>query len=115
MVQLEAHARRKSPYLTLPGWPGTRIWRAQKPSIEPNLSGKKLKIKKSMKFCYIHRSVLSPIVIRDIIQPLIGADGGTHSQILAKPGEPCRRGGERIVGATGVKDTMSIWPTESTK
>jgi hypothetical protein len=45
LVQLEAHVMRGSPTLTLPGWPGTRDRAAQRPRIEPNMTGQKESMK----------------------------------------------------------------------
>ena len=35
LVQLEAHATRGRPCPTLPRWPGTREWTAQRPKVDP--------------------------------------------------------------------------------
>jgi hypothetical protein len=42
----------------------------------------------------------------------MGTDAEIYSQILTELGESCRRGGERIEGARGVKNTPGK-PTES--
>jgi hypothetical protein len=40
LVQIEADSRRENLCLTLRGWAGTRGWIAQKPRIEPDVTGK---------------------------------------------------------------------------
>lgn len=42
LVQLETHAMRGSPPLTLPGGPWSRGWIGQKPMIHPNTTRKKV-------------------------------------------------------------------------
>ena len=56
--------------------------------------------------------LLDCIIKRGSIQ-LTRADAETHSQTLVGAQESCRRGGGRIVGARGVKDTRKQ-STEST-
>lgn len=36
LATLEAHSMRGSSWLTLPGWPGTGDWAAQRLTVEPN-------------------------------------------------------------------------------
>ena len=69
--------------------------------------------------CYIHIVVPSSIVItKGFIQLLIGTDAGVVGPIAkhqVKFREPQRGGGERIVGARGVKDIRKTQSTEATK
>jgi hypothetical protein len=47
---------------------------------------------------------------------MIGADAETHSPTLGRAlGEPCLRGGRRIIGARGVEDIKKTWLTKITK
>lgn len=62
-IQIETHAVRGSPPLTLSGGPGTG-WIIQRTRIEPNTTDQK----KSMKlFLNVHRLVTSPIVIGEAL------------------------------------------------
>lgn len=60
--QLEAHSTSGSQHLTLPGWPGMRVQRLR---IEPNKTWEKLMKQLLLIFCYTHRGVPNPIVIRE--------------------------------------------------
>lgn len=42
LVQLEAHAMRGSPWLSLAGRTGTSVWIAQRPKTEPDITRKKV-------------------------------------------------------------------------
>ena len=65
LVLLEVHTMSRGPCLTLDGWPGTRRWSAQRPRIDPNTPCKMSMKWFLMVFCYTHRFMLSPIVIRE--------------------------------------------------
>lgn len=97
----------------MPGGPGPRSWTTEKPSLEPNMFGKKKK--KALKwllviFFYTHRSLLKPIVIRGFTQKLIEIDADTHSQMLGGPLEILLRGRGVIRGTRGTK---TLWETHS--
>lgn len=66
LVLLDVQATRRRPCPTLPGWPGTKDWIAQTPRIEANTTGKKSIKWFPMIFCYTHRSLPSPTVIRKL-------------------------------------------------
>lgn len=66
-----------------------------RPRIEPNMTANKY-IKKSMNwflviFCYTHRSTPPKSHQRGIIQQLMWADEGTHSQKLSRARAPTKR------------------------
>ena len=68
--------------------------------------------KRKIIFCYTHRSVHSPIVIREVSSNNSQKQTQTHSQSLGGAHRSHWRGGERIVGVRGVKIT---WRTQSTE
>ena len=63
-------------------------------------------------FCYTHRLVPSPIVIREVSSNNWQKQIQSHSQSLGGAHRSHWRGGERIVGVRGVKIT---WRTQSTE
>lgn len=71
-----------------PGWPGTREWIVQRPSIELNMTGK-TKQNNEMKwflmtFCYTYRSVPYLVINREASSGQMRTDTETHSQTLCR-------------------------------
>lgn len=87
-IQLETHTHERE------HTPDT-AWRVRtqklRPKIQPNMTGKKVNETIPNDFCYTHRSLHSPIVIRETsndrsyYQKLMVTDEETHSQTLGRP------------------------------
>lgn len=89
-----------SPLLTLCGGPDTRDWVTQSPRIDQNMAGKKEQVSGNISN---DRQEPSIITIREA--PSSKQMQKPTAKQLAKLGESCIRGRQRIIGYKGVKDT----------